>query len=114
MITFNFVNRMMCFHKNAFNHYTYVESKFLELSDDKLFVSICENKIRVSSSQFVAFIVSSYTTTIVRELNDDSYSLYLDDLATDLYNSFHRSLYYLSSVIIVYLDSSHVRNVVIM
>jgi hypothetical protein len=65
----------------------------------------------VSSSQLVAFIVSSYTTTKVRELNDDSYSLYLDDLTTDLYNFFHRLLHHLSSVI---LDSSHVRDVVIM
>jgi hypothetical protein len=65
-------------------------------------------------SQLVASIVSSYTTTTVRELNDDSYSFYLDDLATDLYNSFHRLLHHSSSVIIVYLDSSHVKNDVIM
>jgi hypothetical protein len=70
--------------------------------------------ISVGSSQLVAFIVSSYTTTTVRELNDDSYSLYLDDLATDLYSSFHRSLHYSSSVIIVHLDSSHAKDVVIM
>jgi hypothetical protein len=69
--------------------------------------------INVNSSQLIAFIVSSYTTTTVRELNDDFYSLYLDDLATDLYNSFHRSLYHSSSVVIVHLDSSHARDVVI-
>jgi hypothetical protein len=68
----------------------------------------------VNSSQLVAFIVSSYTTTTVRELNDDFYSFYLDDLATDLYSSFHRSLHHLSSVIIIHLDSSHVRDVIIM
>jgi hypothetical protein len=68
----------------------------------------------VSSLQLVASIVSSYTTTTVRELNDNSYSLYLDDLATDLYSSFHRSLHHSSSVIIVHLDSSHARDVVIM
>jgi hypothetical protein len=68
----------------------------------------------VGSFQPVAPIVSSYTTTTVRELNDDSYSLYLDDLATDLYNSFHRSLHHSLSVIIVHLDSSHARDVVIM
>jgi hypothetical protein len=45
----------------------------------------------VDSFQPVAPIVSSYTTTTVRELNDDSCSLYLSDLATDLYSSFHRS-----------------------
>jgi hypothetical protein len=79
---------------------------------------ITENKwIRqsniVGSPQPVAPIVSSYTTTTVRELNDDSYSLYLDDLATDLYSSFHCSLHHSSSVIIVHLDSSHARDVVI-
>jgi hypothetical protein len=70
--------------------------------------------ISVSSSQLVASIVSSYTTTTVRELNDDFYSLYLDDLATDLYNSFHRSLHHSSFVVIVHLDSSHARDVIIM
>jgi hypothetical protein len=68
----------------------------------------------MSSSQLVASIVGSYTTTTVRELNDDFYSFYLNDLATDLYNFFHRSLHYSSSVIIVHLDSSHVRDVIIM
>jgi hypothetical protein len=68
----------------------------------------------VGSFQPVAPIVSSYTTTTVRELNDDSYCLYLDDLATDLYSSFHRSLHHSSSVIIVHLDSSYAKDVVIM
>jgi hypothetical protein len=68
----------------------------------------------VGSLQLVASIVSSYTTTTVRELNDDFYSLYLDDLATDLYSSFYRSLHHSSSVIIVHLDSAHVRDVIIM
>jgi hypothetical protein len=71
-------------------------------------------KAFVGSSQPVAPIVSSYTTTTVRELNDDSYSFYLDDLATDLYSSFHHSLHHSSSVIIVHLDSSHARDVIIM
>jgi hypothetical protein len=70
--------------------------------------------VSVSSLQPVAPIVSSYTTTTVRGLNDDSYSLYLDDLATDLYSSFHRSLHHSSSVVIVHLGSSHARDVVIM
>jgi hypothetical protein len=37
---------MMCFHKNAFDYYTHVESKLLEFSDDKLFVSIYKDEIR--------------------------------------------------------------------
>jgi hypothetical protein len=68
----------------------------------------------VGSPQPVAPIVSSYTTTTVRGLDGDSYSLYLGGLATDLYSPFHRSLHHPSSVVIVHLGPSHARDVVIM
>jgi hypothetical protein len=42
--------------------------------EEKIIRLKIEPKKTVGSSQPVAFIVSSYTTTIVRELNDDSYS----------------------------------------